>query len=277
MKTVTYKLGDLRSIVKESSQEFKAKLGTNVEKDDKENNQKSYKESEKRAKDFNGGLTTAATKRKLQPKIDGNKTTLDSSFDDEPSKEYKDRIKAQANGYTSKMEEDNKIEKNADFDENPEIYKNFKDAKEKMAGQTELSKKSGLVSRELPDDTFKKGDMYEGKKTKRLSFKHSEFLSEEHMLSRIPDEYKVDGQRIIMKDAHDNEYVVECKFSKMLNICETKVVSYTNKKKINEDVEKIKKLFNYNSSDFFGSQTSNERLNEDKKFGQIIDDIRKIK
>ena len=67
MKQVSISVGDLKRIIAESSSEFKAKLGPNVEADNKKNNDKSYKDSEKRAKDYDGGLAKEE-KKKLQPK-----------------------------------------------------------------------------------------------------------------------------------------------------------------------------------------------------------------
>lgn len=105
----TYKVSDIKKLIQESSQEFKAKLGDNVESEDKKNNDKAYKDAEKMAKDFNGKFK-APEKAKYE-KVDGNRTTVDVRVDFEPSKEYKDRIKAQAEGYTSVDEKENGIEK----------------------------------------------------------------------------------------------------------------------------------------------------------------------
>jgi len=113
----TYKVSDIKKLIQESSQEFKAKLGDNVESEDKKNNDKAYKDAEKMAKDFNGKFK-APEKAKYE-KVDGNRTTVDVRVDFEPSKEYKDRIKAQAEGYTSVDEKENGIEKaGAEFNDN---------------------------------------------------------------------------------------------------------------------------------------------------------------
>ena len=47
----------LKKLISESSNEFKAKLGPNVESEDKKNNGKAYSDAKKRAKDFDGGLS----------------------------------------------------------------------------------------------------------------------------------------------------------------------------------------------------------------------------
>ena len=53
---ITCKVSDLKRIISESSNEFKAVLGNDVEKENNSNNGKAYKDAKKRAKDFDGGL-----------------------------------------------------------------------------------------------------------------------------------------------------------------------------------------------------------------------------
>ena len=110
MNTVCYKVGDLRQMVRESANEFKAKIGSNVESENKRNNEKSYKESEKRAKDYDGGLKDLKI-GELSDKTDNNQTTLDYNPSIEPDKEYKKKVDAQAKGYTSELEEKNDNER----------------------------------------------------------------------------------------------------------------------------------------------------------------------
>lgn len=274
---IVYNVGDIKKIIKESSQEFKAKLGNNVSwKDNALINQESYKDSEKRAKDFNGGLNNKKPIKVVKP--DFNKTTLDASFAEDPDKNYKDRVKAQAKGYTSKMEEDNDIEKNGDFDKNEEIYDSLKKSHDEIAKNVLANKKSGLAAREMPDETFEKDSMYENKlKTKRLTFKHTKFLCEEHMLSRIPDEYKINGQCIIMKDAADNEYFVKWKVDNEKNISEGEVLNYSNKTKLNEELKRIKDLYNYKSSQYFNTTNAQSRLSEDSNVGNFIKNVKNLK
>ena len=52
-KEIVLNMGDLRRLIKESSKnEFKPVLGSNVEKDNKSNNDKTYKETETKIKNF---------------------------------------------------------------------------------------------------------------------------------------------------------------------------------------------------------------------------------
>ena len=56
----------LKRLVAESSNEFKAVLGPNVEKENKSNNGKAYRDAKKRAKDYDGGLAKEVGKDKAK-------------------------------------------------------------------------------------------------------------------------------------------------------------------------------------------------------------------
>lgn len=275
MNEVVYSIGDLRNIIKESSQEFKPKFGADVEKDNKEINDKSYKETEAKVEKFNGGLKAPNEEVELPLQNDGNKSTLDNTFDYDPGKDYKERVKAQAHGYTSKMEEEDGIEKSGDFEGNEEVYDDLEKAHDGRAKERITIKKSGLAARTMPDSTFDKNSMYESKKMKRLVFKHTKFLNEEHMLERIPEEYKVSGQRIMMKDAVDNEYIVEWVKDDRTGFVESNIVSYENKRIFNEQMDKMKMLMGYNSADQGYRTTKDVRINENKNVGRFINEIKK--
>jgi len=270
MKQVSISVGDLKRIIAESSSEFKAKLGPNVEADNKKNNEKSYKDSEKRAKDYDGGLAKEE-KKTLSKKEDYNRTTLDYNPISEPDKETKDRIEAQAEGYTSKLEKDNKIDKVGDFGGNKEISKQFKDQAENISDERAELAHTGLQARMMDKDKFKKNTMLESKPgAKRLRFKHTKFMNESQVLTRIPEQYKIDGQVIYMCDKADNEYIVECVRSERSGLIETNIISYGNKTAMNEQMNRIQELmgFKTNTNDRYN------QINENKEFGEILDATR---
>ena len=63
----------LKNLISESSNEFKAKIGPNVESEDKKNNGKAYSDAKKRAKDYDGGLSKQVGEEKAKfEKKDGN-------------------------------------------------------------------------------------------------------------------------------------------------------------------------------------------------------------
>lgn len=275
MKTISYRVGDLRSMIKESSKEFKPVMGLNVDIENKRNNEKSYKDSEKRAKNYDDGLKPQK-KSDIFDRKDPNKMMLDLNPSNEPSKEYREKVKAQLKGYTSKAEEDNDIEKAADFDEDSRLEKNFTSARDYKEKINKQRQKGGLVARTLPDEAFDKNHLYENK-FKKLYFKHTHFLNEEQMLSRIPEEYKKDGQNIIMLDKGGNEYIVECVYSKKSKNIETNIVSYSNKKKLDEQKKRMAELMTYSSKDVFGKASNAEKINENNGFMNLMDNARKSK
>lgn len=276
MKTLSYKVGDLKRVIKESSNEFKAKLGPNVKEENERNNGESYKESEKRAKDYDGGLKEPE-KKEIPPRADGNGTMFDLNPRTKPTKEYEDKVKAQMKGFTSDLEKKNGIKKaGATFDEDGKLLKNFEDARDERNKEKEDLASAGLVGRVLYDkdkNKFKKNTLSENMKTKRLIFKNTRFLNEAQMFDRIPEEYKVDGQKIYMKDGYENEYLVECEKNEM-GVIETNIVSYSNKNLMNEQVDRIFDLFLYNEKTQKDERNYHTNLNENEEFKNLMDTVR---
>lgn len=83
-------------------------------------------------------------------------------------------------------------------------------------------------------------------KMKRLNFKN-EFKTENDMLKLIPENYKYDGHVFLMTDGNQTYKV---RWDNTLK--EGTVLSYKDKTMINEDMNKMKKLFNYKYSDSMG-------------------------
>lgn len=286
----------LKKLISESSNEFKAKLGSNVENEDKKNNGKAYSDAKKRAKNYDGGLSKELGEEKVDyEKNDGNKTTLDYNPEN-ANEDYKQRVHAQVKGYTSVAEMENGIEKAADFSDNENIYQGIKKTGKKMHDNEVSFKRTGLQAREMPEKVFVKGEMYESKegvdmrnvinnlkniselskpmlkentKLKTIFFKKTNFLNEEHMISRIPDEFKINGEQFKMKDKNGCEYIVEW------NNNHAYILSYENKEKINETFNKFHKLINFESS--MKEKTTNDiRLNENQNINRILEIMRNI-
>ena len=268
----------IKGLIKESQQEFKAKIGNGVESENKTNNGKAYSDAKKRAKDFDGGLSDEVGEKKAEyKKEDFNKTLMDYTPDN-VTPEYKKRVKKEfVNG----------------DDENEKIYKEFKKSGEEQQKNEKELKKSGLQAREWPDEVFDKGNMYESRdgfdmrkmlnslneKTTRkqfneshvktVLFKKTEFLNEAHMISRIPDDFKKNGTSFKMKDKNGSEYLVEWDNNK------ANIIEHVNKKGMDESISRMKELFDYRSSD---TKTNySDRLNEnDDKFQETLNKMRKI-
>lgn len=416
----TFKVGDLKRFIAESSNEFKPVLGVNVEKDNKSINDKAYKDAKQRAKDYDGGLENVGGKRVKYEKNDANRTTLDYEPEN-VSDDYKKRVKAQVEGYNSELEKSNKIEKSGDFSDNENIYNGIKKSGQELHNGEKDMKKSGLQGREWPEKVFDREEMYESKEgfdmkqminrmrilqenfdgslddfykeeddrgeygepgmvksydigwnnsvenfekeaseegmsledylkywwneisceplpftwqklgngytyhgneitrvgnvvfkeiygqlmvdesapgeneynddfmsrvdnaqlgtkaqglmehknIKTIFFKKTEFLTEGHMLSRIPDEFKTEGEQFKMKDKTGNTYLVEWKNNKGV------IISHSNKQGMNESLSRMKDLYSYSSTDT--NTTLNSRLNEDANFNSTLNNARKIK
>ena len=268
MKERVYTINDIKNLISESVNELKAKIGDGVQNANKKENEKTYKDAKKRVKDFDGGSKEDKKEHNLPDKLDGNKTTLDYALDGDPGSDYKKKIKAQAEGYTSTLEKENNIEKVGEF--NDKNYQQFKKAGKEMAKNVEAAKKSGLTASKAPEGTFKKDSMYESNKISVLNFKNTTFINESQMISRIPDDYKVDGKRFKVKDAGENEFILEWADG------EAKILSYENKKKMNETMEKFHKLTGYSSKSQFVTSTPKSRLNENDSFNCILNKARII-
>ncbi len=332
----TYTVGELKSLIREASsnQEFKPKLGPEVESKNKEINDKAYKDAEKISKEHYGKNLEAPEISKYE-KHDWNKTTLDADFDFEPSKEWKENQKAHVEGYSSKDEKDNGLEKTGDRDSNKDFYEASKETDDKAKKNKEIMNSTGLKSNNIYNrpggkEYFERHGGYvkearmpvrtiyekvknnsyslreaaialyqEGyfkyvpnesqvkevfrkiqskivsesteKKVKTVFFKKTVFLTEGHMISRIPDEFKNEGCTFKMKDKTGNEYLVEWSDNR------ANILEHEDKKKFNESIDRMKNLFNYNSGEYFKGTTGAERLNESNDgFTNTLDSARKI-
>lgn len=267
-----YTLSEFCKILKESK-EFKPKEGENVESEDKKNNEKAVNDILKQSKQFDGGISKEEKRETPRDITDYNKTTLDNDFAYEPSKEYKDRVKAQVHGFPSvKNEKDSKIEKEndgLDFEGNKEFYNQNTKKRKEVADARQTDKHAGLKSHNLPKETFKDNTLFtnENKKMKRLNFSKTVFLDESQMLKKIPDDMKIAGNKFYMKDSVGNEYLIECVRDKVLkDLIHTNVIDYKNEEKINEEFKRMKELYNYNSLQSEGKSAKDEN----KMVGKLI-------
>jgi hypothetical protein len=119
--------------------------------------------------------------------------------------------------------------------------------------------------------------MYENTlKPKRLVFKHTKFINESYMLSRIPEEYKREGQVIYMKDMVGNEYIVECQTSST-GYVETNIKGYSNKELMNEQIKRISELMNYKIGDNLNESVKTFRADKNKDFENMFNVTRGVK
>ena len=88
------------------------------------------------------------------------------------------------------------------------------------------------------------------------------------MKDLIPESYKFDGHIFLMTDGKQTYKV---RWDKDIN--ESTVLLYNNKSMINEDIKKMKDLFNYKYSDSMGS--TNDYGVESNTFKNLFENYRK--
>lgn len=261
MITKKYNVGELKKIIAESANEFKPVMGKNVQKDNKTNNEKAYKDMTKESENYDGGVKTDKSKHPY-PNTD-NKGMQDLSYDN-ISDDFKKKVKSQMKGYVSAEAE--KAHKNDDFG-NADFHEisNMKERNQTMQDGQQKAKEIGLTSREIDKKEFEKQhqSVFENRLC-TLKFKNTVFLTENHMLQRVPDDFKVEGKKFIMKDKMNNEYLVEWQE-------EPKVLCTS---KINEQKNRIQELFNYKSN--IVKTNPEVRVNENTKLNDMLGRARSL-
>jgi hypothetical protein len=267
----SYKFGDLRKQLQESTNEFKPKFGDGVESQNKKINDKAYSDIKKETKAYNGGLSQSKTvKHGSSIMSDVNKGLSDLQYDGEVSDDFKERAKAGYEGYTSALEKKNhgkEVHGNATFDDAiaKEVERKATDLKKMQDAQSEV----GITNAQKPKEKTHLHDdvVGESKKISLLKFKRVQFISESHMLSHVPDEYKVEGKKFYMQDCYGDKYLVE--WHKQPD-----VEKQLNESKVNSEMDRIKYLFDYKGQK---SKTTNAlRMNEDKNIGDMLGRVRKL-
>lgn len=180
--------------------------------------------------------------------------------------------------------------------EDTEVFKKFNERMEKLNDTSDYDKDFGThdgFGEGKKDDTYKKlksnSDKYikhkyekpeeyhqtpkvrvtnESKnyKMKRLNFKN-EFKSEYDMKNLIPESYKTDGHTFLMTDGNQTFKV---RWDESIN--EGTILNYKNKSMINEDMDKIKKLFTYDYSDSMGR--TNDYKKETDTFKNLFESVK---
>jgi hypothetical protein len=102
---------------------------------------------------------------------------------------------------------------------------------------------------------------------KRLRFK-TPFNGMDNALKLIPESYKVNGKEFELTDGIESYRV---RWEKTPTI-----LTASNKNLINEDMQKIKHLMQYNSKDTLGNLRGKERINENKVFNDVWDKTKKL-
>lgn len=275
-----YTFGELVEIIKESPDRTNIVVGKNVWKDNSQNNVKAVKDIMKQTDEYND---VKEKERSDNPKNkeDYNKTTLDVNFSYEPSDDYKKRVKSQVHGFPSvQNEKESKIKDendSLDFEGNEKFYKNDKKNREDILNKKAEIKHAGLKSHNLSKDNFKDKNIFtnENKKMKRLTYNKA-FLNEEHVIKKIPDDYKKDGNKFIMRDVNGVEYIVECKKDTNIDYIHTNIVQVINRNALNEQFKRMKELTEYDSSRYNAVSTSESRKRENDIISENLEKAKNL-
>jgi hypothetical protein len=108
-------------------------------------------------------------------------------------------------------------------------------------------------------------------KLRKLAFNKTQFINENHMLSLIPEAYKINGNKFIMKDMRGNEFTIN------VNEGKCNIVNKENNLILENQLKRVKELFNYNSEEAMGIMTEKEKITESAKHKQLLDTMRKLK
>lgn len=261
-----FKVSDIMKLLEAS--EFEAKRGYK-EKEEKSINDKAYADTANKIKNYYKDVKTDKKTGGFDNSDNVNRHMAHLEYD-AASKDFLEKLGPQAEGYPSKQAKDlHKDEPSGnavygfDMDKVKKQNKDIKDSRRAM-------NTSGLKGRELskqglPKDNEKKMMGESKNKVNRLTFKKTEFLTEGHMETLIPEEYKVEGRRFVMADNAGNEYLVEWTNS------HAEVLRHKNEINVSREMDKMKHLWEYKSSDYFVQTSGKQREREDNSMSQMIE------
>lgn len=275
---IIYTGKEVKKMLSESISEYKPKFGDGVTpSENKKINKKSNENSLKDTK-------VEISKEESKPvKLDGqstdlgnNKNMLDLQFDNDPGKDYLDRVKKQVTGEDSEFGNKSDEDDAASNKGNKAFYDAAKKASAELINNKQKLQNSGLVGKEIPlpkkSTPFKESTET---KTKRLNFKNTKFLSEKHLMSLIPEDYKTNKNVFIMKDCCSDEYLIEWSIDEKTQISEGIVLKHENKTKLSEEFDRIKNLYKYKIGQKNISIKNNDKTKED--YQVISENIKKLK
>ena len=86
----------------------------------------------------------------------------------------------------------------------------------------------------------------------------------------------MDGNKFIVRDATDSEYLIEWCVDKKNNISEGRIINERNLKEADKTLDRMAGLMGYNSSNVFGRSSSRSTVNENKNVEDMLNNIRRI-
>ena len=270
-----FKVRDVKQrIYEEAKNEFKAKLGDNVESTQKNNNSEALSATMKKVEDYLKQMDHE------EPKVSkaaagGENRGMDSLLYDRVGESFKDRVDAQLRGFDSELneKEHGKEELGNATRGSKEDVKVGKEKADAVKKDKDTLKTNGLVSRTADKTEVEKqtSTVYESSEPySRLRFKHTRFLSEGDVKKHIPDNYKVEGRKFYMNDNQGNEFLVE--WSNGVG----NILSHDNVNLVNEKFERIRNLMKYDNKAGYERTTNVLRENADNSVRTLLEKTRQM-
>ena len=165
----------------------------------------------------------------------------------------------------------NRISKSS-FDKRIKAEKGIYSFGDDVESTTESNKgNKTIVKHSMFENKENNNKLTENNKMKRLKFK-KEFNGLGNALKLIPESYKTNNKVFEMTDGNES-YRIRWEGS---NNGKPVVLVASDKNLVNEDITRMKQLFGYKSQDTLGIVKGNERINENKVFGSILDKTKKL-
>lgn len=294
-KRLSFKKGEIENIIKEE-EAFTLGKTKSVQKDTGKFNDDYYKDVTKKFKEYNEPLkktekensdavmkyTNSEENQEYHDEyeiLNGLEMTI---YGDDPGEKFRDRAeKAIAGDSTmgNNPEWANVVTADQAGFTGPEFGKNLIDRikSRQKKSDAEAEKWNGMGDVSIPLGKPKKPNfaISENKKQvkmKRLRFK-TPFTGVENALRLIPESYKVDNKTFQMTDGNEK---YEIRWEGNINEGSAIILKASDKVLMNEDMQKMKHLMQYNSKDTLGNLRGKERINENKVFNDIWNKTKSI-
>lgn len=199
-------------------------------------------------------------------------------FDREPNKEYKDKAKKAIIGDSTtgnKSDETDGSKFGKDFIKKTNDSKKKRDEVEitniQLGNDMETLPKNKKSNKYLATEN-KTNNKNAIKPMKRVKFKEK-FNGMENALKLIPEHHKIDKNIFEMTDENETYKI---RWEGTLNEGEAVVLLASSKTEINEDVQKMKKLFEYKSVNTLGNVKGENRIKENQSFISLLEKTKKL-
>jgi hypothetical protein len=191
------------------------------------------------------------------------------------SEEYEEKLKG---GYADNMTPEDIAEKHG-----VDVDKIYKQLEKGIKIEMEHTNSKDVAREIALDHLFENPDYYDDLErieneeeteeivveNKNVFYSKEKFNSFEDALNLITEDKKVDGNKVVVTDGNE-------KYEILFKDGEPIVENYENKKMLEESINKINKLYNFDQFKEFAGLNGNERKSEDDKFSDILKKMKNL-